>query len=104
MTSGRAVASILSVLIGLATIVLWVDSPHWPNPAIDVVLMVVSVGGASLAAYAWIADRRLLAVPGHIATLFVPWGFIYFGPLLAIILALAAGATFQQDRANPRGV
>lgn len=58
----------------------------------------VSVAGAWGAFAAWVSDNRLLAVPGHLLSVFAPWGYLYPIPLLAVLLALTAGATFRTSR------
>ena len=97
---GFAVTS--SATIAIAASILLAD--HLPTgsrlfggyPA----LAYLAVAGAWLATIAWAKDRRLLAVPGHILSILAPWGYLYPLPLLAVVLALIAGATFRTNRGS----
>ncbi|HET7482435.1 MAG TPA: hypothetical protein VFK89_06180 [Actinomycetota bacterium] len=62
------------------------------------ILFPLAVAGSWLAVVGWATDRRLIAVPGHILSLGAPWGYLYLLPLVAVILALIAGATFRTGR------
>ena len=58
----------------------------------------LAVAGAWTSCISWATDRRLLAVPGHLASVvFGPWGYLYPFPLAAILLAIAAAATFKSS-------
>ena len=95
------IASIASLLIAIAaTAMLAIDLTSteleggWGYPALGF----ISVFGAWGAFAAWVSDKRLLAVPGHLLSVFAPWGYLYPIPLVAILLAIAAGATFKSSR------
>jgi hypothetical protein len=61
----------------------------------------LAVGGSWVATLCWATDRRLLAVPAHIVSVFAPWGYLYPLPVAAVVLALLAGATFRSSQASP---
>lgn len=52
--------------------------------------------------YAWARRIRGLAVPASLLTLLAPWGFIYYGPILAV--GLAIGAVFLHQPSIGRDV
>lgn len=98
---GFALLSTLLVAVAApAMVVIDLTDPHvkggWNHPAYGV----ISVVGAWGAFAAWVTDKRLLAVPGHFASVLAPWGYLYPIPLLAIVLALMAGATFKSGRVD----
>lgn len=89
---------VASLVVAFAATALMLDGvadlgigPWWLYPG-DVF---VAFAAAWAAPFAWATERRLLAIPAHLVTLLAPWGFLYFAPLLAIMLALAAGVTFR---------
>lgn len=96
----KGFAVISSAAIAIAASILLADylpassRLFWGYPA----LAYVAVAGAWFATLAWAIDRRMLAVPGHILSIFAPWGYLYPLPVLAAVLALIAGATFRTSR------
>ncbi len=71
-----------------------VSSDWW----MDALLQRAAVVAAWIAVVAWLMNRRLLAVPMHLVSVFAPWGYLYPMQLLAIVLAFVAAATFQSAK------
>jgi len=90
--SSAAIAAVASVL--LADYLPAAGDNEWGYPALGYAAVIA----AWVACISWAIDQRLLAVPSHILSVFAPWGYLYPVPLLAVILAIAAGATFKSSR------
>jgi hypothetical protein len=92
MTRGQFAGFVLAVIQALA--VTWLvfasvtdlGPNDWQGWAVIEPLTVLA---AWLTAFAWWRRLRVLAVPAALLTLLAPWGFIYFGPMLAVGLAIA---------------
>lgn len=92
MTRGQILGIVLASLQAIT--IAWVaedlgwtwrlsDWEGWP------VLSIAVLVAAGLSVVAWLLRLRWLAVPTSLLTLFAPWGFIYYGPILAVGLAIA---------------
>ena len=90
--SSAAVAAVASVL--LADYLPTAGDNVWGYPALGYAAVIA----AWVACISWAIDLRLLAVPAHILSVFAPWQYLYPLPLLAVVLALLAGATFKTSR------
>lgn len=60
------------------------DWEGWP------ILSALVLIAAPANVFAWYVRLRWVAVPASLLGLFAPWGFIYFGPILAVGLGIGA--------------
>lgn len=104
MSRGQIVGFVLATL--QAVTIAWVaedlgwswrlsDWQGWPLLSGAVLI------AAGLSVGAWLLRLRWLAVPTSLLTLFAPWGFIYYGPILAV--GLAIGGVFMRPRPAEEG-
>jgi hypothetical protein len=97
----KGFAVVSSAAIAMVATILLADylptagpNDWWGYPALGYLAVVA----AWVACFSWAMNARLLAAPAHLLSVFAPWRYFYPLPLLAVILALAAGATFKSSR------
>jgi hypothetical protein len=100
MSGSRLLGSILSIVVAVVATALLPDSlpvsrVDWQGWSIVSPLAVVA---AWLAAWAWLGNRRYVAVTGHLVSLLAPWGYLYPFTLTATALAIAAAFILGPDR------
>ena len=72
------------------------DWPGWK------VLLPLSAAGAWLGAWAWWKKRFWLAAPGFLFATVAPWGFVIFGPIIALCLSIASFVLAIRERTAAR--
>lgn len=99
MTRGQAVGHALALLLALG--VVWAAEGQWTWQLSDwqgwPLLSVAVLIGAWVNVAAWFARVWPLAIVCSLLSVFVPWGFVYFGPLTGVALAIAAAVAWVRE-------